>query len=262
MMLTFDLISDLHVDTWPDNNWEGIATSPMCIVAGDVAKERDQLVHTLTKLGAQYRAVFYIDGNNEHDMFLEKLGYSYADLATKVTAIPNVVYLQDNAVIIDGVAILGTNGWWSFEFNSDIDPTESAIWYQTKQKLSSTAVRTIAKMSDTDAAYLIKSVYRLQNYEEVKKIIIVTHTVPDPFLISHDISLENTHRFNMMGNQNMQQVLDADTEGKIHTWCFGHYHLDIDQIKDDIRYVNNCRGRFGTNFCKYAYYPKRISVEV
>jgi hypothetical protein len=33
-----------------------------------------------------------------------------------------VVYLQDNVVVINGVAILGTNGWWGFDFDNTIDP--------------------------------------------------------------------------------------------------------------------------------------------
>ena len=30
-----------------------------------------------------------------------------------------------------------------------------------------------------------------------------------------------------MGNPHMQLVIDEDTENKIHTWCFGHYHKSV-----------------------------------
>ena len=41
MSMTFDLISDLHLDTWDGEfNWSGQPTSPVCVVAGDRSEER------------------------------------------------------------------------------------------------------------------------------------------------------------------------------------------------------------------------------
>jgi UDP-2,3-diacylglucosamine pyrophosphatase LpxH len=261
MSFVFDLISDLHVDTWDENNWEGIATSPVCVVAGDVSKDRAQVVDTLRRLGKTYQAVFYIDGNDEHQAYLGNLGYSYADLVGKINKIPNLVYLQDNVVVIDGVAIIGTNGWWGFDFDLSVDGLASAEWYKEKFSLSNEAIKAISKMATNDAMYLINSVKRLQTHLDVNKIVIVTHTVPNAALISHDIDLEGKLKFNTMGNRYMDQVLDADTENKIHTWCFGHYHGSVDQHKNNIRYVNNCRGRGDTPYKKYVYHPLRVVID-
>jgi len=198
MTFSFDLISDLHVDTWPRFDWTGIATSPVAVVAGDIAMDRNDLVEVLSHLGKNYQAVFYIDGNDEHTNYLDNLTYSYADLVTRLETIPNLVYLQDNVVVIDGVAILGTNGWFGFDFDPNIDPTQCAQWYQNKFNLTGDTVKTISRMATTDAMYMINSVKRLQTHQDVKKIVMVTHTVPDPVLISHDINLEATWRFNTM----------------------------------------------------------------
>ena len=43
--------------------------------------------------------------------------------------------------------------------------------------------------------------------------------------------------------------------------CLIMYFEDIDQHIDRIRYVNNCRGRGGTDWSKPVYYPKRIEIE-
>jgi len=40
MQFAFDLISDLHIETWPQFDWKDQATSPFCVVAGDIAKDR------------------------------------------------------------------------------------------------------------------------------------------------------------------------------------------------------------------------------
>ena len=261
MRFTFDLISDLHVETWEDFDWTGKATSPYCVVAGDVASDHQELKRTLMHLGDCYRAVFYIDGNDEHSQGIEDLEDSYHSLYSHIKGIENVVYLQNNVVVIDGVGILGTNGWWTYNLNPWIDEDQSRQWYQHKAMISRDAVETIKGHSHHDAAYMVNSVRKLQMHQDVKALVMVTHTVPAPWLIEHDPELVDNHRFNCMGNQHMQAVLDSDTEHKIQTWCFGHYHLPIDREQDGIWYVNNCRGRGDTEYRQVAYNPRRISIE-
>ena len=262
MQFTFDLISDLHVDTWKETfDWVGRSTSPHCLVIGDLAQDRDQVIEALTHLGGCYQAVFYIDGNAEHADHLDDLGGSYRDLVDRVTAIHNIVYLQDNVVVVDGVAILGTNGWWGFDFDGVTNPDDVVQWYAEEKFLGSLAITNVRRMSTNDATYMMSSVRRLQTHIDVKKIVIATHTVPRPELIAHDIELNGSYKFNVMGNRFMNAVLDVDTEKKIHTWCFGHYHGSIDQIHDGVRYVNNCRGRGDTPWSTWVYHPRRITIE-
>ena len=110
MTFTIDLISDLHLHTWPTEPLENQATSYHCLVVGDVTNDRRLLTRHLAHLGRCYQAVFYIDGNDEHRDNLDNLGESYKTLARDLSKIPNVVYLQDNVVVVEGVAIIGTNG--------------------------------------------------------------------------------------------------------------------------------------------------------
>jgi predicted phosphodiesterase len=260
MQFAFDLISDLHVETWDHFDWFGQATSPVCVVAGDVAQDRTTLLKTLQHLGKCYQAVFYIDGNDEHMPYIDDLQSSYTSLQAEIERIPNIVYLQDNVVVIDGIAIIGTMGWWAFDFDSSVDTAQSTEWYQQKFSLTPSVTKNISKMAVADALYMSSSIKRLQTHRDVKKIVMVTHTVPDPALISHDIDLEGSPRMNTMGNKYMMQALAADTEKKIHTWCFGHYHGSIDQTRSGVQFLNNCRGRGDTKYSQHVYYPKRIVI--
>lgn len=265
MTFAFDLISDLHIETWDQEfHWSGQPTSPYCVVAGDVGRDRLQVIRTLRHLGQCYQAVFYIDGNDEHVNYWDDLSQSYVDLTRRIKNIPNVVYLQDNVVVINGVAILGTNGWWGFDFDLGINPSDTAKWYQEKwdNLVPHMTLQAISRLSNNDAVYMSSSVRRLQTHGDVKHIVMVTHTVPRVDLIDHDIELEGSYRLNCMGNRDMLAALDSDTAGKIHTWCFGHYHLPIDQQREGVRYVNNCRGRGDTSYCQWAYQPRRIEIEV
>jgi predicted phosphodiesterase len=261
MQFAFDLISDLHVDSWNQFNWTGQATSPVCIVAGDICSNRTLLLKTLKHLGTCYQAVFYIDGNSEHVDYLETLEDNYLQLGQQIAEIPNVVYLQDNVVIIDGVAIVGTMGWWGFDFSQTVEPRTAAEWFQHNTSTSNTAIKTITNLAISDAMYMSSSVKRLQTHPDVKKIIMVTHTVPDPALIAHDVDLADSAVGSVMGNKFMMQSLAMDTERKIHTWCFGHYHGPVDQVRAGVRFVNHCRGRPNTKYNQHVYYPKRIVVD-
>jgi len=262
MQFAFDLISDLHVETWGQGfDWTGQATSSVCVVAGDIARDRRTVINTLRHLGQCYQAVFYIDGNDEHTDHRADLDFSYLEFTHKLAKIPNVIYLQDNVAVIDGVALLGTNGWWGFDFDHGVSAEQSLIWYGEKENLNTLQLRDIRRRSTADAAYMMSSVKRLQTHRDVKKIVMVTHTVPDPALIEHDIDLANHLKFNIMGNRYMMQAMAADTENKISTWCFGHYHGSVDQIRSGIQFVNNCKGRGDSPYSRSVYYPKRIVVD-
>jgi predicted phosphodiesterase len=260
MQFCFDLISDLHVDQNNSLDWRGQATSPVCVVAGDVGRDRKKTLAALEHLGTCYQAVFYIDGNSEHRDQLEFLDVSYAELGSQLASIPRLIYLQDNVIVIDGVAIVATNGWWAYDFDPNIEYESCKAWYVDKENITSYAADTIQTFALNDAAYLINSVKRLQTHQDVRHIVVVTHTVPLSDLVEHDLSIAGLERFNLLGNRYMQQVLDADTESKIHTWCFGHYHSDVDQVRSSVRYVNNCLGKRNSPYFKSVYYPKRIVV--
>lgn len=262
MSFSFDLISDLHVESWTNIDWAGLATSPYCVVAGDVARDRDYVIETLNELGKCYSGVFYIDGNEEHKDYIEDLEKSYSNLVNCLDTVSNVVFLQNNVIIINGVAILATNGWWSYDFGSSDEHEQALEWYKNYISITDSAARAITGVAYHDAAYMMNSVRRLQTHSEVKKIVLVSHTVPAPWLIEHDPDLIDTWRFNCTGNRHLQLVLEEDTEGKIDTWCFGHYHKSVDQYRGEIRYVSNPRGRGGTPWSQPAYYPKRITVEL
>lgn len=262
MQINFDLISDLHVETWTTKfDWSHQATSPYCIVVGDVSANIKVLRETLAHLGQCYQGVFYIDGNDEHRHMLTELDSSYNRITKAISNIPNVVYLQDNVVIINGVAILGTCGWWGWDFNPSLDYQKSVEWYLHRHQIPDHVADDIKQRSLHDTAYMVNSVKKLQTHKDVKSIVMVTHTMPDPRLVSHDIDLSDDFRFNTMGNAYMNLVFDVDTENKISTWCVGHYHKGVDQIIDGVRYVSHCRGRGDTPWKQEAYYPKRIIID-
>jgi len=259
MAVSFDLISDLHVESWPERfDWTGVPTSPVCVLAGDVSKNREMTIETLAHLTKVYQTVMYIDGNDEHKPYWGRIDESYADLRSHLARFDNLIWLKERVAVVDGVAFIGVNGWWTFDFDEQDCYDATKQWMVDQYNVSMEVGSRVEEDALIDATYLQTGIQRLQTHQDVKEIVIVSHTVPFPELIEHDIDLQGTHMLNCAGNSHLGRALTQDTEGKISTWCFGHYHNDIDTMFKGVRFVNNPRGRGQTKWCKAVYYPKKI----
>lgn len=262
MQISFDLISDLHVDTWPEPfNWTGMATSVIAVVAGDVCRDRNMLVPTLEHLCQCYRTVLYIDGNDEHRYNLHALDESYKWLKDSLSRVQNLIFLHETIAVIDGIGFVGTNGWWTYDFHDVNTYDDTKKWFINQYKAEYQDACNVESAALKHVQYMCSSIKSLTRHKEVNQFVLVTHTPPKSELIDHDVSLSGTHMLNCSGNKHMHKVVEADTEIKINTWCFGHYHGDVDKEIQGIRYVNNCRGRGNTPWSKSVYYPKKIVIQ-
>lgn len=263
MQVSFDLISDLHVDTWPEPfDWTGMSTSVMAVVVGDISRDRDTLVKTLEHLSECYKAVIFVDGNSEHRWTLDDLENSYEILARSIQHIPNLVFLKNNVVVVDGVGFVGSNCWWTYDFDNADVYEDSKQWLMEKYQIGLQTANNIEQQAFQDLNYLISTTKSLQTQKDIQQMVMISHTVPNVELINHDMDMANTHMLNCQGNSHLMKTFIEDTEGKIHTWCFGHYHGDVDKILYGVRFVNNCRGRGDSTWCKHVYNPKRITIDV
>ena len=254
MKIAFDLISDLNIID--DFDWTGQPTSLNCVVAGNVSRSFDTTIKTLEHLGECYKSVFYIDGSLEHRDSIQYLSDSYAEFKKIISRMDNVVHMQDNVIIQENLAIVACNGWWTYDFNYDIDPEQAEKWLQEDWIINDTEIATIYSMAYGDARYLTSCIQKLQTYKNVKKIVVVTNTVPFPGLLAHDTQLMSSVRMNLMGNSLVTQCLAADEKDLIDTWCFGHYPEPIEEFNTGIRFVSNPKAHHP------VYNPKRIEIDL
>lgn len=251
MQIAFDLISDIH--SIDDFDWTGQPTSLNCVVAGNVSEDRLVLLDRLEHLTTQYKSVFYVDGHVDHRFHLGHLGESYAELLDEVKSIPGVTFLHNNVAISEHVAFLGCNGWWTYDFNSNIDQDQVEMWMQKEFTCNQQDMANVYAMAYSDARYLASSVTKLQEMSEVKKIVMITNTVPAPYLV-HDTLTHESMRSGILGNSLITQCVAADHRNLIDTWCFGHYQEAVDEMMNGIRFVSNP----GT---QSPYNPKKIFID-
>lgn len=229
MIFAFDIISDLNLSENDTFDWEGKPTSLYCVIAGNVSGDLHVLYKSVKHLSKIYQGVFYIDGSLENNNIYEK--ERVVNEITKMFAkLKNVVYLHNNVVVVEGVALVGVNG--------HLGTIESREEFN-KTKLS----------RYDDLAYLQKTVEKLQLHIDVKQIVVISSAVPsDNLYFGEKPPIE-------LDEISLSYVLDSDTEHKVTTWVFGTHKKIVDTRINGINYFNN--PKLGS-----IYHPKRINIEI
>lgn len=225
-----DLISDLHLTTIENFEWDNKASSLFCIVAGNISKDIRLTAEALEIIAKHYRGVFFIDGALEHSNKNYKDIVMYFKNFTK--KIDNISYLHNHVVILDNVAFVGANGWYG---NSVRDHTP----YEQHE---------IDSMCVEDSNYLTRTIKTLQSHEGTKRIVIVTNSIPSTHLT---LGKKIPGTINHIGPA---VSLLSDQENKVRAWLFGSYQQIVDDEYNNRRYVNNPKIE------NLPYYPKRVII--
>jgi len=231
MIFGFDIISDLNLTENDIFDWEGKPTSLYCVLAGNISSDLHVLYKTIKHLSKLYQGVFYIDGFIENSQIEDK--DRVIDEISKIfTGMKNAVYLHNNVVVVEGVALVGVNGWYGNQATTQGDTLN------------------LRMNRYDDLAYLQKTIEKLQLHIDVKQIVIISNSIPS-------IELYFGEKPNIDPAEiNLNYVLDTDTESKITTWVFGTHKKIVDTKINGVNYFNNpC-------LTKIPYYPKRINIEV
>jgi hypothetical protein len=234
MKIGFDVISDLNLSQDESFNWENKATSLYLIISGNISSDLRVIYQTLLHLSKLYQGIFYIPGPVEFSNSLN-VRTKLDEIERICKTIKNVAFLENNVIIVDSIAVVGVTGWYCSSKNPDTSSIASIIAMAINQE---------------DAAYLCMTVEKLQLHLDVKKVVVVTATVPceelyfgqNPDIIDDYISLT--------------VCLDGDTEHKISHWVYGTYDKNVDVQLGKITYINN------SYYKRRPYWAKRFEIDV
>lgn len=227
----FDLISDLNLYPEDSFNWEGKATSLYCIIAGNISEDLRTIKQTLSHLSKFYQGIFYTLGSLEYhntDDIVKRTNEIYKIC----NSIRNLAIMHHHVVVVDGIAVVGANGWYG---NTIYDEEAESI---------------LEVHRNADILYLRNTIERLQKHLDVKKIVVVTNSVPSIELYFGE------HPSTIDKQLNLSIALVADTESKISHWLYGTYEKVVDTNINDINYINN------SSFKRNPYWAKRIAISI
>jgi hypothetical protein len=174
--------------------------------------------------------VFYTAGSLEYEG-VANITVRTNELVTISKSIRNVAYLHNHVVIIDGIAIVGTNGWFHNEYAY---PLLSPVHIENERY--------------EDIGYLGNSIEKLQLHLDVTKILIVSHSAP-----GHEL-LFGEEPDDIYSIPPLKLSLIKDSEGKVTHWVYGQYNKSVDIVLDGINYINN------SYYKRNPYWAKRIEV--
>jgi len=252
-MNNFDLISDLHLTSIDDFDWENKATSLYCIVAGNVSESRSILYEFLAKIKTYYSAVLFVDGELEHKVYGDNFSYSYENLAEGISLIDGVYFLYSNIVVMHNTVILGANGWSTFDFSGSTERDITMQFLEERHDIDPNKLDKILEHALVDSSYLKNSIEKCQTLNDVVNIIVVSNAVPHYEFIDHIPDYQNTVAGDIIGNSEMTQCLTLD---KISHWAFGRFEHEVDWTFDGVRYVNNPKLAIEDNL----YIPKLVKM--
>jgi hypothetical protein len=228
----FDLISDLNLSPEDSFNWEGKATSLYCIIAGNISEDLRTIKQTLSHLSKFYQGIFYTLGSLEYHNSPD-IHKRTEEIHKACRNIQNLALMHHHVVIVDGIAIIGANGWYG---DTIIGNEEVHAMLEVNR--------------NEDILYLKNTIERLQKHLDVKKIMVVSNSVPsiDLYFGEHPNSLDT--------QLNLGIALLADTETKVSHWAYGTYEKVVDTSINNINYINN------SCFKRNPYWSKRIEITV
>lgn len=231
MSICFDLISDLYLTPESVFDWQNKPTSLYCIIAGNISDNLKVVSSTLQHLSRLYQGVFYIPGYLEYSLSKD-YEKTNDDIARIVSKYKNCALLQNHVVIINGVAILGCNGWH----------TKNAIEDEYKKEI-------IGTYRYDDLVYVKNSIDKLQKHLDIKRIVMVSNAVPLNYLYYGETPKH------LLNEPELALTLVGDSEGKVSNWVFGTYEKIVDTTIGNINYLNN------SYLDKSPYWPKRFEVK-
>lgn len=231
MIFGFDLISDLNLTPNTEFDWTGKPTSLFCVIPGNISSDMVVLQRTLKHLSGLYHGVFFIDGHLENEDTFSR-DYKVKEIQGICASYRNVIYLHNNVVVVDGIALVGINGWQDgFTDNAIVDDFH------------------VKCFKYEDINYLEKTLEKLQLHNDVKKIVFISNSVPLEDLFFKENILNSDEFY-------PGQVLGKDTEKKVKVWVYGSDKKIVDTTINGINYISN--GKFD----KEPYYAKRVGIEI
>lgn len=247
--------SDVHIDrNGPDTLAALVArvaalAPDVLIVAGDIATPVDTLTGALAALRPCAREVVWVSGN--HDVWVSAAAQAAGwtadrrlhDVLPAVAQAVGAPLLDVAPVVVDGVAFVGTMGWYDFSFRDrELDAPEAAYrggswegvrWMDTQ--LAPFFVDGVRQEPEAVAGRFVELLRARLAAVDVDRIVAVTHFLP--FRVQAWRSPNPIWRFvnAFMGCEALGRTLLADP--RVEVVVSGHTHVPSDRVVDGVRAV-------------------------
>ena len=275
-----DIISDLHIEHWNttlENKYPcgEIINAPLeftenknrlLIVAGDISDNIDLSLEYLSNISKYYKKILFIDGNHEHILKYPSL-YKQKEIEKKLEKYNKnnkLVYISSAPYVEGNTVFIGYNGWWNYKDNPYSYTKQDLEYFKEwmphldindhKQFIQNVSIKSYIEYN-----YLKKYLEMYENHSSIKNIVIITHTIPLKEFATEQIpSGEITKDYSYLLNTKLEDITN-NKYSKLKYWIFGHVHSQYNEIKNNIYYICNPRGR-PEDYCRIEYKPLTLTI--
>jgi hypothetical protein len=257
--MKFTLVSDLHVDHYPDHqqiNWHVVRAwtgADILMIAGNTS---DSLHHTMQEIlvaRQAFRHVVFVDGPCEHHSG-QQARHGSDELQRFAERHDGIHYLGDGpGVVIDHTLVCGCAGWHSLHIGANCRRPEQnwqgGAWDRHDADVLDLGTAVLADVSSTHGfERLAQRVRDAAADQSIYEIVIATNMVPH----ADAITFTGDHIWNLETEAACTAALvpiwsDCLDGGKLTTWCFGYSRVAQDFTDNGVRFISNPRGYPGDN---------------
>lgn len=225
------LISDVHLEHGTDLHklMTPSEEAEILIIAGDLTVGPSNTYRALKELQSYHQHIIYVSGNHEY------YGYTLSEFNQQLRILlanePDIHFLNNEYVTIEGIHFIGSTLWTNFRYNplatlaarvmisdfkyiKDFTPDQSAIEYYNSLKFIKYATSTLAN-----------------------KKVVITHFMPATECIAPKYA--NEELLNKYFCNDLAPFIDTLSDT---TWLFGHTHAPTDVMINTTRLVSNPHG--------------------
>lgn len=225
--MQFQIVSDIHLERLQNlNNFVITPKAQYLILAGDICNIEKFDIYTrfLQKVCSLYEKVFLVPGNNEYYSTMYSYEFLDAQLQQFSRTISNLIYLNSRYYDIDDVRIYGSILWSyvpiNFSYNHFMPIKDD--------ELNNIDTKWLNKLHESCVKDLTNSL------SVTKKNLVVTHYPP-----TFEKTMSNEHMTSPKRYFYANDLSDLINSKLVHTWVYGHTHINSDFVKEGTRIVSN-----------------------
>lgn len=229
------LFSDLHLEYADLRQPMAIPDADVCVVAGDLCRAPANGVFWLAKNVAHAMPCIYVAGNHEHYRGSIKEGLE--DGLSAAEGFPDVHFLENGSVVIDGVRFVGATLWTDYR----IEGHPEVAMHHARERMND--YKQIAKQRNPWERFVPETAFRM--HQDSRRFIdtalkadriatvVVTHHLP------HAKSIPSRFKGDLLNAAYASDLTETIESAHPTLWVHGHTHDSCDYTVGDTRIVCN-----------------------
>jgi predicted phosphodiesterase len=262
--LHIQIASDLHLEFYADDAWPRdviVARAPVLALLGDIGiPTRSHYRDFLLYQAAQFELVILLAGNHEYYQFKSSpVRMNFDEVRTQIRdiakQIPNVIFVNNGALIINGVRIIGSTLWAHISDEQHDAATAKMNDYSRILRDGRAITSHDTNSWFNDAVWFISQQIMYSTGLTEKNAVVLTHHAPSLEGTSEPCDAESGDGLGYASplDYMFRDAKDRLNYSNVAVWCFGHTHTHyyVNTTRNGTRFLSNPMGYPGSIVKEY-----------